>query len=332
MIIDVHAHTPWAANETVREAMSLRSGVHPDGRAVSTYRGVSSLAYPDFMDFGRQEQVSRAAGVDLRVLSPAMALNIMMDVSGAPPSAVAPRINDAAAELRRAHPETIAVLATVTPYDAGSRGELDRCLDDLGAVGVVIDSSWQGQFYDEPACEWFWEYCERRDVPIFIHPPMLPYGYDLMTRYKLEETVGRPADTAMTAARLICSGVFDRYPGLRILLAHMGGALLPTIGRLDMGYRLGYEGLPEGQAAVCERFPSDYLRTNLWVDTMGFNRAHTAAVIEAFGSDRVLLGTDYGPVPITPREHIDIVRSLDLDSETEVAILGANAVRFFGLR
>jgi predicted TIM-barrel fold metal-dependent hydrolase len=83
---------------------------------------------------------------------------------------------------------------------------------------------------------------------------------------------------------------------------------------------------------VCERFPSDYLRTNLWVDTMGFNRAQTGAVIEAFGPDRVLLGTDYGPVPITPKEHIDIVRSLNLDSETEAAILGATAATFFGLR
>jgi len=329
LIIDVHAHTPWAANPTITDAMSFRP--RPGGGFTSTFKGVSAIAYRDFMDFPRQEEVARAAGVDLRVLSPAMALNVVVAITGAAPAAVARQINDAAAEIQAEHPNTVVTLATVTPFDPDCRAELERCLQRPDVVGVVIDTSWQGRFYDEPDCEWFWAYCAQHDVPIFLHPPLLPYGYELMSRYKLEETVGRPADTAMSATRLICAGVFDRHPGLRILLAHMGGALLPVIGRVEMGYRLGYEGLPDGQAAVCARRPSTYLRTNFWVDTMGFNPAQTAAVIDAFGADRVLLGTDYGPVPISPAEHIEIVRGLGLDATDEAAVLGGNAQRFFSL-
>ncbi len=152
-----------------------------------------------------------------------------------------------------------------------------------------------------------------------------------MALYKLEEIVGRPFDTTMTITRMIYSGIFDRYPGLQVVLPHMGGGLPNIIGRLDFGYRLGYEGLPSGEEAVCERKPSEYLRTNLYADTMGFSAAGIRQCIELFGVDRVLFGSDYPPVPISPKEHIDIVRSLGLAGEDEERILWKNANNLFHL-
>ena len=82
---------------------------------------------------------------------------------------------------------------------------------------------------------------------------------------------------------------------------------------------------------MCERLPSEYLRTNLYVDTMGFSAAGIKHCIELFGVDRVLFGSDYPPVPISPREHIDIVKSLGLTREEEEKILWKNANSLFHL-
>lgn len=196
---------------------------------------------------------------------------------------------------------------------------------------ISITSSWAGEFLDSARLNPFWEYASAQDAAIFIHPPLLPIGSQQMNRYKLEEVVGRPFDTTMTIARMIYAGVFDRYPRLKVVLAHMGGGLPSVLGRLDFGYRLGYEGLPEGQAAICERKPSEYLRTNLYVDTMGFSPTGVQQAIELFGVDRVLLGSDYPAVPISPKEHIDLVKSLGLSQEDEAKILWKTANELFRL-
>ena len=98
-------------------------------------------------------------------------------------------------------------------------------------------------------------------MPIFIHPPRVPIGHERqMDQYKLDELVGRPFDTAMALARMILSGLFDRYPRLKIVVAHMGGGLLPVMGRLDFGWRLGCEGMPERAKIKCKRLPSELSR------------------------------------------------------------------------
>ena len=158
-------------------------------------------------------------------------------------------------------------------------------------------------------------------MPLFIHPVRVPIGADRqMDQYKLDEIVGRPFDTAMALARMILSGLFDRFPRLKICVAHMGGGLLPVMGRLDFGWRLGSDGMPEGAKMRCQKLPSEYLAL-LHVDTMGFWAPHVREAVEVFGPGRVMFGTDYGPVPIDPKEHVDIVKGLGLsaaDEETDL--------------
>jgi predicted TIM-barrel fold metal-dependent hydrolase len=178
----------------------------------------------------------------------------------------------------------------------------------------------------------FWEWAEDQQVPLFMHPVRVPIGADRqMDQYKLDELVGRPFDTTMCLARMILSGLFDRYPRLKIVVAHMGGGLLPVMGRLNFGYRLGSEGMPDRAQIKCKRLPSDYLRGNLRVDIMGLWGPHVREVIEVFGPDRVFFGTDYGPVPIDPSEHIAIVEELDLSAEDKEKIYWKNANEFFNL-
>src|SRR5262249_56167584 len=100
-----------------------------------------------------------------------------------------------------------------------------------------------------------------------------------MDQSKLGELVGRPFDTAMAVARMILSGLFDRFPRLKITVAHMGGGLLPVMGRLDFGWRLGCDGMPEEARIRCKQQPSKYLRL-LHVDTMGFWAPHVREAVE----------------------------------------------------
>ena len=105
-----------------------------------------------------------------------------------------------------------------------------------------------------------------------------------------------------------------------------------VISRLDMGQRLGYGGLPERAIAKCQLRPSEYLRRNFWADCMGFSAPGVRHMLEVFGIDRVLFGTDYGPVPISPAEHIEMIQSLALSEDDEAKILWKNADRLYDLR
>jgi len=260
-----------------------------------------------------------------------MLLETLSQLLRLPASQVARRLNDATAGLVAKYPTKLAFLVAVNPFNAASIGECERCFKEYDAKGVGIGTSWNGIFLDSPQADPFWEYAQDRDVAIFVHPPLVPIGHKQMNCYKLEEMVGRPFDTAMTASRMILSGLFDRYPRLKIVLPHMGGGLPCVVGRLDFGHRLGYEGLPDGQAARCERQPSAYLRTNIYVDTMGFSPTGIQQCIALLGPDRVLFVTDYAAVPISPKEHVDIIRGLRLSQDDESRILWKNASGLFKL-
>src|SRR5262249_55462612 len=117
---------------------------------------------------------------------------------------------------------------------------------------------------------------------------------------------------------------------LKICVAHRGGGLRPVMGRLDFGWRLGSDGMPERAKMRCRRLPSEYLAL-LHVDTMGFWAPHVREAVEVFGAGRVMFVTDYGPVPIDPSEHIDILRRLCHSPAHQEKILWRNAAAFFNL-
>jgi predicted TIM-barrel fold metal-dependent hydrolase len=256
---------------------------------------------------------------------------VISAVSKRPAIDVVKHINDQVAEVVARAPQSNWGLGTLNPLDPDHLAEGERCLGALGFKGLLITSSWHGRFIDDEAAFPFWEWAQARQVPIFIHPPRVPIGHDQqMDQYKLDELVGRPFDTAMALARMILSGLFDRYPRLRIVVAHMGGGLLPVMGRLDFGWRLGCDGMPEPAVIRCKQRPSEYL-AKLCVDTMGFWAPHVREAVDVFGVDRVMFGTDYGPVPIDPKEHIDIVNELAISAADKDKILWRNAARFFNL-
>jgi len=333
-IIDIHTHCfPRPSDDPFGVADALRGT--PVGRnMVTNYRGLPAVSYHEMSDFELQQDVCARAGVTGRIISTPFTAEVMTAISEKPAIDIIRYVNDQIAETIAGASNISGVkawgLGTINPLDASHIAEGERCLA-LGFKGLLIASSWHGRFIDGEDAYPFWEWACDRQVPIFIHPPRVPIGHDRqMDQYKLDELVGRPFDTAMALARMILSGLFDRFSGLKIVVAHMGGGLLPVIGRLDFGWRLGCDGMPEHAVIRCRRRPSDYL-SHLRVDAMGFWPPHLREVVEVFGPDRVMFGTDYGPVPIDPREHIDIVEGLAISAADKDKILWRNAAGFFNL-
>jgi predicted TIM-barrel fold metal-dependent hydrolase len=112
---------------------------------------------------------------------------------------------------------------------------------------------------------------------------------------------------------MIASGMFDRHPKLQVLIVHLGGGLTSVVGRLDFNWQLNYKGVrnpPAGRPYTNKRLPSEYFKTNILVDCMGFNPLGLRAAVEMCGVDRVAFGSDYGAVPYGIEEHVRIVEDV----------------------
>ncbi len=198
--------------------------------------------------------------------------------------------------------------------DKSHIAEGERCLTSLKFKGLLICTSWHGRYIDGEDSFAFWEWAQDRQVPVFIHPPRVPIGNEQqMDQFKLDELIGRPFEHRHGA------GADDPVRPVRPLSAteDRGGAYgrraFAVHGAAGFGYRLGCEGMPEPSLIRCKKMPSDYLKL-LHVDTMGFWAPHVREAVEVFGADRVMFGTDYGPVPIDPKEHVDIVNELAISA------------------
>lgn len=246
-------------------------------------------------------------------------------------------LNDEALELRNRFPDDIACMANAHALEENTRDLIDPLISHQGACAISISTSYgtgpDQVFLDSAKAEWLWEYAQDKDVLVHIHPPLGSIGDAAMKEYRLIEAVGRPFDTALTAARMIYSGVFDKYPKLKVLFVHMGGALAPVLGRLDWNWEFNYKGIanpPIHKVAKNRRKPSEYFRSNIYLDTMGPSAIGLKAAIEMCGVDRVLFGTDFGPVPINPK-HIDLVNDTVTDAVDRNKIFSTNALSLFHL-
>jgi aminocarboxymuconate-semialdehyde decarboxylase len=237
--------------------------------------------------------------------------------------AIAQVNNDALAAIGARLPERFMPLASV-PLQAPARAarELER-VAKLGLRGVEIPPRIQEQGLDEPQFAEFWAAAEALQMVVCIHPfEAAPKG--MLARYGLGVLAGNLFDTGLAAAVLIYGGVLERHPNLHVVLYHAGGALPSMLGRLDMGF----ERLPDCRAAI-PRPPSSYIN-QFCFDTIAFNPAMLRYLADAYGADRLVIGTDY-PLPAGIAHPVAEVKALGLPMSVEDAILSGNARRLLRL-
>src|SRR5579863_306799 len=184
------------------------------------------------------------AGIDLQVLS--HSIPGLQGVDAATGVPLARRVNDRLHEAVLAHPDRFAAFAALPTADPRAAAEeLERTVTTLGFKGAMVNGLTQGVFHDDAR---FWPIYERAaalDVPIYIHPA-LPQRAVVEAYYKdyaqkhpglLRAAWGFTVETATQGIRFVLSGVFDAYPGLKIILGHMGEGLPFYLWRISHGLR-----------------------------------------------------------------------------------------------
>src|SRR6202167_617937 len=124
-------------------------------------------------------------------------------------------------DLQDRFPEDVASMANAHALEENTRDVIDPLISSKQACAISIATSYGSGadqvFLDSPKAEWLWEYAQDKDVLVHVHPPLVAIGAVAMQQYRLNEALGRPFDTALSAARMIFSGVFDKYPKLKVL-------------------------------------------------------------------------------------------------------------------
>ena len=325
--IDVHAHI--LTEETIRLLQRESPKAAPKLSDVDDQFGTLDVAgsiYRHFprggWDLDRRFRDMAAAKVDMQVLS-VCPQTFLYAQPPALAAAFARIQNEQLAKLVKTHPGRFQGIATV-PMQAPQQAadELRHAMTVLGLRGIQIGSNIAGKNLDDPELEPVWAAAAELGAFILLHPINVA-GIDRLGSYYLNNLIGNPLDTTIAAACLVFSGVLERYPALKICLAHGGGFVPYQAGRFLHGWHVRAEPkkkLPKPPTDSLQRF---------YFDTIVHSKEVLEFLVGNAGADRVLLGSDY-PFDMGMPDGVLQVRSLSLPAAEQASILGGLAQTMLG--
>jgi len=316
--------------DAMRKVVAEASEYHPDLYLWNITLG-GGVIHDRLLDLDRERiEIMDKAGIDMQLLSLTSTGVQMMDADTA--NAVARTANDQLAEAIDRHPGRYAGLATVAPQSPQvAAKEVDRAISELKLNGIVINSHTDGEFLSE---EKYWpilEAIEASNVPLYIHPrcpgPLHAAAY---RKDHLEfATWGYAAETGLHALRLITGGIFDRFPGLTVVLGHMGEGIPYWFYRIDD--RIDLEVKIGMRSQSLNKKPSEYFRDHFAITTSGVNwNPPLEYNISVLGADKVMFAVDY-PYQET-FEAVNWMNAAPIPDEDKRLVFSANAERIFGIQ
>jgi aminocarboxymuconate-semialdehyde decarboxylase len=325
-VIDVHTHmltNEWVSlleqhggpRYSLKPVLGGLRAIHLDGSPFMT-------PVPNMFDWEARIQNMNKARVDIAVTS----LSCPNVYWGSPEvSLKAARVmNDDMTRAQKQWPDRIRWFASLPwQHERLALEELRRACDN-GAVGVMVLANIAGQHLTDPAFSEIWKEIDRRGLPVLVHPSAPPGSKELgMHEFQLTAPIGFTFDTSLAVARCIYDGFFDRYPNLKLIASHGGGALPYLVGRLD----ICWDNIPAASAKTLEP-PRNYMR-RIYVDTVVFRQDVVDMCVSVCGSDNVLYGSDY---PHTIGDMAGCLSRVDaLPDGTRNKVRGWNAQRIFKL-
>ena len=300
--IDIHGHFFPPATLEERETITrqLRAACWCIEEPVS-WDAASTLAYMD------------RTGIQMQMLS------------YVPPDAAKLRAaNDYGAQLVGEHPDRFGLLAALPTNDPEAcLAEIARAAEQLGADGFAVQCLYNDVALSDPRLEPVWAELNRREAVVFSHPNA--YG----------SAWGRPAalmdvafQTAHVFADMLYAGVFRRYPDIRFVVAHCGGALPAVSGRLLL---LGNEKWIPNPNQVTASEMRDHL-CRLFLDTAATMPTGLGAALLMTTPDRIVYGSDCG-VPCTTdatmEANIEALLAFDGLTAEQIQAIGRNALNLF---
>lgn len=328
--IDIHCHLATLASRPVVDRHR-----RPEYEPYDYYMGQDSkdhnkVMYPTIIEqltepAARIEHMDRM-GVDVQGL--ATFVSEYFYWAPAKAGAESARIqNDNLAAVAADNPDRFVALGATVPLQDVDLAivEMDRAVDELGFKGLQIGGTVDGHNLDEPRFRPFWAAVAAKGVPVILHPSGYPEG-QRFGDYFLTNCIGNPLETMVATTRMIFSGLFEEYPGIKLVLLHGGGYLPFYSSRADHTWEVR----PETRVNIPDHSPSHYMR-HFYYDTMVFQPLYLRHLIEIVGVDHVMLGTDY-PFDMAETDPKGLIAATDgLSDEDREAIHGGNAAKLYGL-
>jgi aminocarboxymuconate-semialdehyde decarboxylase len=329
MPIDVHAHYVPLKVLDVLEREGARFGVNvvehqPTCQKCLRFEYGLQIRpfFPKLVEpvASRIESMQRT-GIDRQVLS------IWADIFGyalpADKGAAWHRLlNDLLSEFCSSQPKSFSWLASgAMPDAARAARELERGVK-AGAVGGVAATNVEGVNLGELPLDEYWAAAVALDVPVFLHPAQ-PAPLPRTGKFALNQIVQYTFDTTLCAGSLISSGVLDRFPKLRLILSHGGGAVPYLAGRFDVMH----ERADKAQGIVAAAKPSAYLR-RMWYDTVLHDGLALRYLAERVSVERIVLGSD-DSFPPADRDPLASLEAAGFDSAEMKLITEDNPRQLF---
>jgi len=325
MLIDVHNHfyPPEYLDALKRGDSIVKLTIDEEGNPCIHYPGDYNVAVEGHRDIAYRQRVLEHEGVDTQIIT----LTTPGTHVEPPERAVrlARLVNDAFAAIVRERSPRFAALATLPLCDLhASVVELRRAMTELGFPGAMVFSNINGIALADGQFDALYQEADRLGAVMHIHPTA-PVGVEAMTDYWLMPLVGFLFDTTLAAAKLVFAGIPERYPNIKWVLSHLGGAIPYLAERLDRGWR----SFPDCQVNI-SRAPSEYLR-QFYYDTVNFDPRAVKLAVDFAGASQILAGSDYphqiGSIPLMKES----LGALQVSAAERKMILGANSAALYGL-
>jgi len=327
MKIDIHNHYyPETFVKALGEgAISSLQIIRDEiGRDIIVHKGtrVVTLTPPMNRVELRLEDMGRA-GIDRQVLS----LSIPSVDAFSPEEGIvfSQMINRELSHVAARYPDRFVFFAT-TPLKAkeGATVELDRAVRELGAKGVIIGSNIDGRPLDSPEFRPFFKKVTELDVPIFVHP-MTPAGNESMNDYRLAPMIGFEMDLCLAVVRIIMGGILKDFPDLKLIIAHLGGAIPYLVERIENCFWA----YPECRVKIKDS-PKNYLK-KIYLDTVSFQTSALMCAYDFWGAEHLILGSDYPHVIGDIDRSVSSIQKLSLSDKEKEWIFGENLKKLLKL-
>ena len=324
-VIDVHNHYyPPAYIDALRAGPSnVEVTVDTDGNPRLHYPGDYNIAVRGHRDIAYRAGVLGEAGVATQVISLTTPGTHVETPANA--ARLASLVNDAFARVVSDYKGRFAAYATLPLNDpAASVRELERAVKQLGMRGAMLFSNVNGVALADARYRPLYEAANALDAVLHIHPTA-PVGVEAMTDFWLMPLVGFLMDTTLAAAKLVFAGVPEKFPRIRWVLSHLGGAIPYLAERLDRGWHA----FAECRENIA-RPPRTYLK-QFYYDTVNFDREALRLAIRFAGADHILAGSDYphqiGSIP----SMLESIGGLAISEADRTNIFCENAARLYRL-
>jgi aminocarboxymuconate-semialdehyde decarboxylase len=328
-MIDFHNHyyPPEYMKAIEQGPSAVRIDYDAEGNPQLHYPGDYNIAVRGHRDIAYRAEFLRNAPPDQKIDTQVITLTTPGTHIEEPRTAIklAQITNDAFARAVSDYPGLYVALATLPLCDpAASVTELRRAMEQLHFRGAMVFSNINGTALSHQRFWPVWEAANQLGAIIHIHPTN-PVGVEAMLDYWLMPLVGFLMDTTLAAASLVFSGVPERFPNIKWVLGHLGGAIPYLAERLDRGY----EAFADCRRNI-SRPPSSYLE-KFFFDTVNFDPRALELAVSFAGASQVLAGSDYphqiGSIP----KMLQSLHAMRISDSDRQLILGGNAKRLLGI-